>query len=75
MSLEELDQIKARIKNLEQRMNELEKLQKQDADESIGLSKDLLYRQEEIEEKIEEIEQEIKEQNAVLELKYFNSSE
>lgn len=75
MSLEELEKIQNRIKNLEEQINELDKRQKQDADECIGFTKDLLHKQEEIEEKIEELEQEIKEQNAVLELKYFNSSE
>lgn len=62
-----MEDIEERLKRLEQRLDQLEETQKQDADEAIGMTADLLHRTTQLEEEIAEINQDLRAQQLLLE--------
>ncbi len=61
------EDIEERLKRLEQKLEQLEETQKQDADEVIGMTADLLHRTTQLEEEIAEINQDLRAQQLLLE--------
>lgn len=58
-----MEEVNKKIQSLEERLKALEENQKQDADELVGVTGDLLFRTEEIEAKVTQLEQDFEAYN------------